>query len=453
MTAPLTAVLGEFIARAAFGDLPRQAVETARLGFIDCIAVAVAGAREPAVSLLRKTMTGTSDAYLVSARTHGADRAALFNGTAGHILDYDDVALQGHPSAVLVPAILAVAEDIEAPGSDMLLAYAVGYEVWAELVSRDAELHHNKGWHPTAVFGAVAAAAAVARLLRLDATRSSHAIAVAASMASGLVANFGSMTKSLHVGRAAQSGVLAAQLAQNGFTGARDVIEHERGYLAALSPSGRIDVERPASLGSVWRLTETGLNVKRYPVCYCASRLIDSALDLKAAQAIDPASLKAIDVYVGTSASNILRNKTASTGLEAKFSAEFTVASALVAGRVGRPELTDAFVNEPMVQSTARLVRRQLRPDTNSGDLPVAASDRVDITLADGRTISGPEVVHARGANERPLSEAELREKFDDCLDSRSVDVRDRIFDRLWSLESLAACPELVAELTIPADR
>lgn len=451
VTEPLTSVLGKFVSGASYHDLPAEAVSVARLGFIDCLAVAWAGVGEPAVRLLRKTFSGPREDALVSARAYGADKAALFNGTAAHILDYDDVALQGHPSAILVPVILAVAEDIDASGRDMLLAYAIGYEVWADLVSRDQELHHNKGWHPTAVFGVVAAAAAAAKLFSLDATRSSHAIAIAASMTGGLVANFGSMTKSLHVGRAAQAAIQAAMLARNGFTGSRDAIEHTRGYLHALSPGGRVNVEKPAVLASPWRLTQTGLKVKRYPVCYCASRLIDGALDLAQMNAIDLSKVKAIDVNVGKSASNVLRNRTATTGLEAKFSAEFTVALALIAGKVGRAELADAFVNDPQVQKTASLVRRQLRPDVKRGDLPVAASDRVDIIFTDGRTIQGAEVVHARGANERRLTEDELRQKFDDCLDTRTETDRGRIFDQLWALDRLASCRDLMSGFTVPA--
>src|SRR5690606_34228890 len=163
--------------------------------------------------------------------------AALVNGMAAHILDYDDVALDGHPSAVLVPAILAQAEAGSVGGAQMIEAYVAGFEVWAELQAREPGHLHEVGLHPTAVFGAVAAAAACASLRRLDAAGAAAAMAMAASMSAGLVANFGTMTKSFQVGRAAQSGVIAARLAQAGMTASPDALEHDSGFLAALSPT------------------------------------------------------------------------------------------------------------------------------------------------------------------------------------------------------------------------
>src|SRR3546814_7698711 len=143
------------------------------------------------------------------------DHAALVNATSAHALDYDDTSSDSHPSAVLFPAILAVGERF-ASGKDILSAYVAGFEVWTELASRDWDKHHNKGFHPSGIFGPIGAAAACANLLRLNADRSAAAMAIAASMSAGLVANFGTMTKPYQLGRAAQSGVLAAQMAARG---------------------------------------------------------------------------------------------------------------------------------------------------------------------------------------------------------------------------------------------
>src|SRR5262249_34000746 len=140
-----------------------------------------------------------------------APELALVYGTAAHALDFDDTALSGHPSAILVPTILAEAQEVGADGEAMIVAYVVGYEVWAELIGRDKDQHHGKGWHPTAVFGAIAAAAASASLRKLNESQSANAIGIAASLASGVVANFGSMTKPFQVGHAAQSGITASR--------------------------------------------------------------------------------------------------------------------------------------------------------------------------------------------------------------------------------------------------
>ena len=213
--AHLTADIGRFVAHLDLDSTPERARAIAKTGFADCYAVMVAGAREPVVSLVDRMLAGApvgNGASLIPGgeRRRVAD-AALVNGVAAHVLDYDDVALDGHPSAVLVPAILAQAEASESSGAEMLAAYLAGYEVWAELIGREEGALHEKGWHPTAVLGAIAAAAACAKLRGLDAKRTATAVATAASMSAGLVSNFGTMTKSFQVGRAAQSGVIAAR--------------------------------------------------------------------------------------------------------------------------------------------------------------------------------------------------------------------------------------------------
>src|SRR5262249_41974697 len=159
----------------------------------------------------------------------------------------DDVALRGHPSTVLVPAILAEAETLDVSGRDMVTAYVAGYETWAELVRREPGFHHGKGWHPTGIFGAIGAAAACASLRRLDPAKATEAIALGAAQSTGLMANFGTMTNPFHAGRSAHSGVMAARLAAAGFTASEDALEHPQGFLAAVSPAGEVDRESPAA--------------------------------------------------------------------------------------------------------------------------------------------------------------------------------------------------------------
>ena len=227
--AGLTSALGEFVASLRAEGLPPGAADVVKCGAIDCIGVLFAGLDEPATQVVRdfvKPRARGDARVLFGDGFADAPDAALINATAAHALDYDDTGLDGHPSVVLVPTILAVGEQVDAGGADAIAAYVAGYEAWGELVSREEDKLHGKGWHPTAVYGTIAAAAAAASLARLDAGRASTALGIAASMASGVISNFGSMTKPFQAGRAAQSGILAARLAEAGLTAAPDALDH-----------------------------------------------------------------------------------------------------------------------------------------------------------------------------------------------------------------------------------
>ena len=260
----------------------RSRVRVARLGFIDCIGTMIAGRREDCVRIMKKVLApADGPATLTFGKEKStAPEAAWINGTAAHALDYDDVGLRGHPSTVLVPAILAEAETLGSTGADMIVAYVAGYETWAELFRRDTGLLHQKGWHPTGLYGAVGAAAACASLRRLDADKAAQAIALGASQSSGLMANFGTMTKPFHAGKAAHAGIMAARLAEAGFTASTDALEHPQGFLHAISPTGTEDRTSEAKPGENWAILTQGLGIKKYPTCYCTHRAIDCMLDL-----------------------------------------------------------------------------------------------------------------------------------------------------------------------------
>jgi 2-methylcitrate dehydratase PrpD len=446
---PLTQALGRFVADITFDRLPGAAVATARLGFTDCIATMIAGSPEPAVQILKKALADgrASEAtlYFSSERT-AAPEAAWINGTAGHALDYDDVGLRGHPSTVLVPAILAEAEARGASGRDMIAAYAAGYEVWAELAERDPGHHHRKGWHPTGIFGAIGAAAACAALRRLDAERATHAIALGASQSSGVMANFGTMTKPFHAGRAAHSGVIAARLAEAGFTASPDALEHPQGFLSAVSPEGKVDRDSaPLALGRDWRLISAGLSIKKFPACYCTHRPIDALLDLRSRHPIDPATIERITVSMSDMYATILRNHAPQTGLAAKFSIEFAMAAAAIAGRVGLGELTDAFVRRADVQALMRQVGVETNQNYDPDSPGASLYDQVRVRLAGGEVLESDQVTHARGHARRPLTDAELFDKFRGCLDAGGAKVAARpLFERLQRLHEVASARELV---------
>jgi 2-methylcitrate dehydratase PrpD len=438
----LTKALGQFVADLSPNRLPEEAARIARLGFIDCIGTMIVGRNEPCAQILKSVLApgdGLATLYFSGERSPGPE-AGWINGTAAHALDYDDVALRGHPSTVLVPAILAEAEVLGASGQDMIVAYVAGYETWAELVRRDVPMYHQKGWHPTGIFGAVGAAAACAKLRKLDATRTAIAIALGASQSAGIMANFGTMTKPYHAGRSAHSGIMAARLAEAGFTANVDALEHPQGFLSAVSPEGNPDRTSEARLGEDWAIIRHGLSIKKYPACYGTHRAIDAMLDLLAAHPVKPEDVNKVSVHFGAFTSKVLRNRQPDTGLAAKFSMEFAMASGIIARRVSLAELTDSFVQRKDVQDMMRRVERDLTEETNAANPGAAPYEQVRIELTSGQVLESERVTRARGHAERPLTEAQLHEKFADCLTSSGAAIpADVLFARLQSMQSLSA--------------
>jgi 2-methylcitrate dehydratase PrpD len=446
MASALTTQLGRFVATLRYDDLPPEARDCIKVGFTDCAGVMIAGAREDAVSILANVLAappGEATLYF-STSTAPPLAAAIINGTAAHALDYDDVAHRGHPSAVLVPAILAEAQALGASGRDMIAAYAAGYETWAELASRDPDQHHEKGWHPTGIFGAIAAAAACASLRKLDAEKAAHAIALGASQSAGIMANFGTMTKPFHAGRSAQSGLLAARLAASGFTASLDALEHRQGFLSAVSPRGRMNVDASVEAGHTWRILGEKLSVKKYPLCYCTHRALDAVLDLVRKTPVAPDRIDSVTVSTSPHYAGILRNHAPQTALEGKFSMEFAMACALTTGRAGPAELRDDLVRSPEVQALMKRVRVQT-DDREDPDMPARAPyDMVIVETTDKRRIESAKVKHVRGGPELPLEREELWTKFEGCLRINPPSfAASELFDALMSLEQTAHVNDL----------
>ena len=341
---------------------------------------------------------------------------------------------------MLVPAILAEAEALGSSGADMIVAYVAGYETWAELFKRDSGLLHVKGWHPTGLYGAIAAAAACASLRRLDPDKAAQAIALGASQSSGLMANFGTMTKPFHAGKAAHAGIMAARLAEAGFTANTDALEHPQGFLHAISPEGTEDRSGSAKAGTEWRILSEGIGIKKYPTCYCTHRAIDCLLDLMQASPVRPDEVKKITVNISDYFATVLRNHSPQTGLAAKFSMEFAMASGVVARRVGLRELTDAFVQRPEVQALMQRVEIVTTSEYDTEMPGAAPTDAVTVELASGRSIAGEPVARATGHASRPLTEAQLYDKFADCLDVGGSDIpAEAMFKRLQAIQSISA--------------
>ena len=410
MALGLTRALGEFAAGLRPDAIPAEAREIVSTGFIDLIGCMIAGCAEDTVRAAAEVYLPREDAghshIAFTARRAEAPAAAMVNGAAAHVLDFDDVSMRGHPSAAMVPAIIAEAEELDASGAAMVAAYVAGYETWAELNRREPDPLHGRGWHPTAIYGTLAAAAAIANLRGLNAAQATNAIALAASQASGLTANFGSSSKSFHVGRANQSGILCARLAAVGATGTNDVLENPRGFLAAISPGGRCDLsDVSVPIGTPLRILEHRLSIKRYPVCYGAHRAIDAMIELRDRAGFAASDIAAISAKIGATQAGMLRVVDPQDPLEAKFSIQFCVSAAELAGHVGFAQLNDAFLARADLRDLMRRVEVVIDKelDPNSPQLqPVRrghrhAEGRQQAREPAGRARQGPQQPPADG--------------------------------------------------------
>jgi 2-methylcitrate dehydratase PrpD len=439
-----TTLLAEFVTKQRMDDCPEAAVEAARRAILDCLGVMLAGSIEPAARILQQVAQAEGGMPLCTVvgtgRRTGAVWAALCNGTAAHALDFDDTnfALMGHPSAPVLAAALAAGELALADGRALVHAFLLGFEVETTLAEVINPAHYEHGWHATCTLGTLGAAAAAARLLGLDAAQTRHALAVAASQSSGLKENFGTMTKPFHAGHAARSGVLSALMAREGWTASEHAIEGPQGFLAVLG-AGKRALEPLTTLGAPWKILTTGVAVKPYPSCACTHSIIDSTLEIRRAQSIRPEEIEEVTIGVAAGVPRILIHARPRTGLEGKFSAQFSAAAALTDGRVGIATFQDERVQDPAMRRLMERVRVAVDPEIPT-DLERHMWTRVTVRCTDGRTATvGPRPVP--GHPENPLSIEALREKFREC--AGLVLPADRADSVLQMVESLDACPDL----------
>src|SRR5512132_2482725 len=413
-----TSTIAEFVAKSRWEDCPAEAVDAARRAILDCLGVMLAGSVEPAARIVTEIARSEGGAPLAtvvgtSLRT-GAVWAALANGTAAHALDFDDTnfAMLGHPSAPVLSAALAAGELVMADGRAPVHAFLLGFEVETPMASVMNPPHYEKGFHATGTLGTMGAAAAAARLLGLDSAQIRTALAIAASQASGLKENFGTMTKPFHAGHAARSGVLSALLAREGFTASEQALEGPQGYFAVLG-AGKREERALETLGAPWKILTSGVAVKPYPSCACTHSIIDGALELRRTHALEPSQIASVVIGVNRAVPNILIHSDPRNGLEAKFSAEFSAAAALIDGRVGIATFGDGKVRDPEVRALMGRVTMVVDPEI-PGELERHMWTRVTIRLADGRTLSiGPRQVPGHPGH--PLTPAALEEKFAEC--------------------------------------
>jgi 2-methylcitrate dehydratase PrpD len=439
-----TSLLADFIVKSRWDECPPAAVDAARRAILDCLGVMLAGAIEPPARIVQSVAEAEGGAPLCTVvgtgRRTGAVWAALANGTAAHALDFDDTnfAMMGHPSAPVLAAALAAGELALADGRALVHAFLIGFEVETTVAEVVNPGHYEHGWHATCTLGTLGAAAAAARLLGLDADQTRTALAVAASQSSGLKENFGTMTKPFHAGHGARSGVLAALLAREGWTASHQAIEGPQGFLRVLGV-GEPRTERLTTLGAPWKIVTTGVAVKPYPSCACTHSIIDSALELQRAHGIRPEDVAAVTVGVSAQVPRILIHSRPRTGLEAKFSAEFSAAAALAEGRVGLPTFTDEKAHDPAIRALIERVRVVVDP-TIPTDAERTMWTRLTVRLGDGRQVEiAPRPVPGHPA--RPVTLAELRAKFSEC--AGLVLPADRVDSVREMVETLDACPDL----------
>ena len=420
---------------------PAEARARAAAAVLDTVGVALAGAIEPAARVVQSILSadGGPGVPIWGTRLRAtAPDAALANGTAAHALDYDDMCFVSlaHPSAPLVPAVLAAAGVAGASGRQALDAYVVGFEVEARLGRLMNPRHYQRGWHCTSTLGAIGSAAAAARLLGLDSAATAHTLAIAASEASGLKENFGTMVKPLHAGLAARDGVLAALLARAGMTASAQAIDGPQGFLRAMD-SERDDLSREVGdLGARWEILDTGIAVKLYPSCAGTHPSLDALLDLRRRVGFAPDDVAAVEIDVDAVTPTVLIYDRPSSGLEAKFSMPYCAAAAIADGRVGIDTFGDGRLRDPRLASL--MTRVTMRIDEALGtNAPPLTQTRVHVRLHDGRTLAA-EANGARGYPGNPASADELADKFLSCAQrALSADDAASALGRLRQLEHL----------------
>jgi 2-methylcitrate dehydratase PrpD len=408
------AAVADFVVAAT---VPPDARERAALAFKDTLGVLLAGSREPAAAIVRSLAAdeGAGDCRVLGASVaRSAPSAAMANAVAAHALDYDDMCFVSlaHPSCVLVPAVVAAGELTHADARTLLDAYVVGFELECRLgLVMNPRHYHQRGWHATSSIGTMGAAAAVARVLGLDARATRHALGIAASSACGLKENLGSMVKPLHAGLAARNGVTAARLAQGGFTASPHAIEGPQGYLAAMD-SERCSLDSVVGdLGTRWEVNDTGVTVKLYPSCAATHPPLDVLTEIVRRERLTAADIAAIDVEVDSMTPRLLIHPRPVTGLEAKFSMPFCAAAAVVFPRIGIDTFDVEPIRDPQVQ--ALMPRVSLRANPAFDAAPPLSRTRVTVRVRDGREWSQP----GDGARGYPgrLTDEELAAKFEDC--------------------------------------
>ena len=446
----ITEAVAKFIVKVDYNEIPKEAVGIAKQHILDCIGTALAGSVEPEVNIVEeylKETGGIPEAAVIGRKFRtSVPQAAFINGVAAHVLDYDDVSWtwKGHPSAVVLPAVLALGEKYDVSGREVIESYVVGLEVGAK-IALGVEGHYETGWHATATIGTMAATVAAAKLLRLNVYQTQMALGMAASMASGSRQNFGTMTKPFHAGKAACNGTMAACLAKKGYTADANILEAPMGFAKLMSGGEQFDAQKMSqNLGTPFDLISKGLILKPYPCCRFSHRCIDAILHLRKECQIKASGVSEVICKTSPIIPNFLIHSHPQTGLEAKFSMQYCMAVALLDEEVGLKQFANERVNESDVQKLMSKMKYSHPHKTTNVNEAMAEPEEVVVKLQDGKEYTHA-VTIAKGEPENPMSDEEVTGKFRDCASLViTPESQESVLEMLWSLESL----ERVSELT-----
>ncbi len=462
--ADLTATLAEFIVRTSSADFPEGALDRAKKVIVDAFAAILASADcEVASPLLRYVhesgVTGDSP-ILGTGVTTAPELAALVNGTFGAALEFDDVLslMPAHPSAIIVPSLIADSRASRLSGADFIEAHVIGLEVGAKIAVGIGLGHYVRGYHATGTLGIFLALGALARRYRLDRSTIAIAFGIAASAAGGLQRNFGTMTKPLHSGWAARNAFAAVQLARCGFTAAADALEGKAGFFAAYGVPESDPQATINALGKPWVIMEPGITLKKFPCCFACHRAMDGLLQLKASLGLSASNLRRIECRVAPGALVPLPYAEPKNGLEAKFSLPYALAAGVLDGEYKLSTFTDEAVKRPAIGSLLQKIRVLEDPRCKGNDplfekrsYGTRGFVEVEVHTTDGRTATVT-VERAPGHPSRTLTWDEMKAKFTLCAEQARIDpaAAERAFRILSELERCPDIQEVVGLLARP---
>lgn len=433
--------IGPWVAGLTYDALPAAVDVAVRHAIVDYLGVAVAGSRHELADRMMRYLADSSltadDACTLIGRSErsGVEGAALYNAVVGHVLDFDDSSdtLGGHPTVVMLPAVLALAEVRGPSGSELLTAYAAGVETAAHIADQVNIAHYERGWHPTATLGIFGTAAACAKLLGLDGEGVAAALAITTAAPSGMRAHFGTHMKSVQVGEAARKGLTAALMAASGIRGGADAFEHEQGFGAIYNAeAGFHRAPFDPSPDRTWDLVEPGLTIKQYPCCASTHPAVDAALHLRDDPGI-AAPIERIRIRLHPRRLRHTDRPDPRTPLEGKFSVQYVVATALATGGVTLGDFTPEALTRPEVRTLLDRTAAEVFPPEEYG--PDHYAGEVQLTLEDGSVLSH-RVPRARGRGTlHALSADEITRKFRGCVSP--VFGPDRADEILMAIEDL----------------
>jgi 2-methylcitrate dehydratase PrpD len=462
--AAVTDYVAAFVNGTSSADIPKDVAHLGKRSVLDGIGLALAGAASHQGRLARTYLEnlgiGNDNGSTVIGSTLRlpARFAAFANGLAIHADDYDDTQLAvakdrvygllTHPTAPALPPALALAERERRSGLDMMLAYQVGVEVECKIAEAIAPRHYQHGFHSTATCGSIGAAAGAAKLLGLDRETTRRALSIGATQAGGLRENFGTMTKPFHAGRAAENGVVAAEIAALGFTASPNGLEADRGFFRAAG--GGFDVNAiQGKLGDPWTFHSPGVSIKPHPSGSLTHPGMGAMLELIRKHDIKPGQVKRVAVGTNHNMPNALIHHQPKNELQAKFSMEFCMAILLLERKGGLQEFTDEVVNRADVQAMIRKVNFGVHPEAEAAGFDKMTTI-IEVELADGKVLK-TQADFGKGSPANPMSDAELSDKFRECAAWGKLDKAkaEEVLKLVWKIEELKDVNELTRLLRL----